>query len=66
MPMRVGKEEMSDKGGTLPHLQEETRAGDMVRKLEIEDCAALFDDIRNVGTREANARVSAYMEKYKE
>ncbi len=61
----VGKEEMSDEGGPYPHLQEETRAGDMVRKLEIEDCAALFDDIRKVGTQEANARVSAYLEKHK-
>lgn len=61
----VGKVEMSGEDTSHPHLVEEIRAGHLVRQLTIEDCAALFADIRTVGTHEANERVMQYVMKHR-
>ncbi len=57
----VGKVEKATEGETFPHLKDEWRAKEMVRQLNLSDCAALFPKIRRVQTQEANAHVNEYL-----
>ena len=57
------KTEILDNTETCPHTRDEWQALRKVNRLGMGDCAAIFPQIRVVGTSEANAVVDSYLKK---
>ena len=57
------KTEIVDNTETCPHTRDEWRALQRVNRLGMGDCAAIFPQIRVMGTSVANAIVDAYLKK---
>ena len=57
----ITKNELIDDSKDLPHLRDELKCIDMVRRLNFEDCRYMFQLIRRIGTTQAYQIVSGYL-----